>query len=91
MPYKIKQYTYDQANKLNVEIMPAKNPKKKIDVYKNGINIASVGASGYSDYPTYLQQNPKQAEAKRKAYKARHEKDRHKQGSNGFYADKLLW
>jgi hypothetical protein len=31
------------------------------------------------------------ADKKRKAYKTRHEKDRHKRGSAGFYADKILW
>jgi hypothetical protein len=31
------------------------------------------------------------ASMKRKAYKSRHEKDRHVVGSRGWYADKLLW
>jgi hypothetical protein len=31
------------------------------------------------------------ADRRRKAYKQRHEKDRHVRGSAGFYADKLLW
>jgi len=28
---------------------------------------------------------------RRKAYKIRHQKDRTVRGSNGYYADKLLW
>jgi hypothetical protein len=31
------------------------------------------------------------AKRRRKAYKMRHEKDRHKRGTAGFYADKILW
>jgi hypothetical protein len=31
------------------------------------------------------------AEKRRKLYKDRHDKDRKVKGSNGFYADKLLW
>jgi len=28
---------------------------------------------------------------KRAAYKKRHEKDRHRRGTPGFYADQILW
>jgi hypothetical protein len=31
------------------------------------------------------------AKKRQKAYKLRHNKDRHKRGSNGWYADQLLW
>jgi len=31
------------------------------------------------------------ADERRRLYKMRHEKDRNKVGSPGFYADKLLW
>ena len=78
MVYQIKQYSKDQAKIIGVEIKPSTNPRKKLDVYKHGEKIASIGASGYGDYPTYLQQDKQLAEIKRKSYKARHEKDRHK-------------
>ena len=55
MVYKIKDYSYQQAVKLGVEIKPSTNPKKKIDVYKNSKKIVSIGAMGYNDYPTYLE------------------------------------
>ena len=32
--YKITKYSYQQAKKLNVEIKPSSNKKKKIDVLK---------------------------------------------------------
>jgi hypothetical protein len=89
--YKIKDYSYKQAEKLGVKIKPSTNPKKKIDVFKNNEKIASIGAIGYKDYPTYLQEDKQIAEMKRKSYKARHEKDRNVKNSNGYFADKILW
>lgn len=91
MTYVIQPHTYEQAKRLGVTVKRSTNPKKKIDVFKDGKKVVSVGASGYGDYPTYLLQNKKLAEEKRKAYKARHEKDRKKIGSAGWYADQLLW
>lgn len=97
MPYKIKKYTYEQAKKLGVEVKASQTKGKKIDVYKEGEKIASIGALGMNDYPTYLEKEREglvekgTANRRRKAYKMRHEKDRHIKGSNGYYADKLLW
>lgn len=89
--YNIQPHTYEQAKRLGVTVKVSSNPKKKIDVFKDGKKVASVGASGYKDYPTYLREDKKLAEEKRKAYKARHERDRKKIGSAGWYADQLLW
>jgi len=93
MAYNIKPYSYQQAEKLGVTIKPSKTNGKKIDVFdKSGKKICSCGAIGYSDYPTYLQnEGLRVAELHRKAYKARHEKDRHIKGTAGYYADKILW
>lgn len=92
MGYTIKKYTQTKAKELGVKVAPSKVKGKKIDVFKDGKKVASVGAVGYKDYPTFLQEDGKEiANARRKAYKQRHEKDRHKRGSAGFYADKLLW
>ena len=44
MPYIIKSYTKTQARKLGVVVKPSKVKGKKIDVFKNGQKIASVGA-----------------------------------------------
>ena len=44
MSYKITNYSYNQAKKLNVEIKPSTNKKKKIDVFKDNKKIASIGA-----------------------------------------------
>lgn len=97
MAYRIKRYTFEQAKKLGVEVRPSKVKGKKIDVFKSGEKVASVGALGMNDYPTYLEKEKDglvaqgTATKRRKAYKMRHEKDRHIRGSKGFYADKLLW
>ena len=53
MSYLIKPYTKKQAEKLNVQVKPSRKKGKKIDVYKNGKKIASIGAAGMKDYPTY--------------------------------------
>ena len=95
--YSILPYSKKQAIKLGVLIKPSTNILKKIDVFKNGIKVASIGAIGMNDYPTYLEKEKKgyfekgYADKRRKLYKQRHEKDRHKVGSNGWYADKILW
>jgi len=95
--YKISNYTKAQARKLGVQVKPSTRKGKKIDVYKRGIKVASVGAIGYKDYPTYksLERSGKvargTAESRRRSYKARHSNDRFVRGSAGYYADKLLW
>lgn len=90
--YKITKYTTTKAKEIGVTVKPSKVKGKKIDVFKNGVKVASVGALGYMDYPTYwIKQGKKYADERRKLYKQRHEKDRHKVGSAGWYADKLLW
>lgn len=92
MSYRIKRHTLRQAEKLGVTVKPSKIKGKKIDVFKQGEKVASVGALGYSDYPSYIETHGLAfAEKRRKLYKQRHEKDRHKKGSAGYYADKLLW
>jgi len=90
--YQITNYTRSKAANLGVQVKHSSDPKKKIDVYKNGKKIASCGAVGYGDYPTYMKTHGKEYANKRRAlYKMRHEKDRHVVGSVGYYSDKLLW
>ena len=92
MTYKITSYTKDKANKLGVIVKPSKVKDKKIDVFKSGKKIATIGAKGYSDYPTYLKTKGKEyADERRRLYKIRHNKDRLEKNTNGYYADKLLW
>ena len=92
MSYQITRYTYQRARMIGVTVKPSTVKGKKIDVYKNGEKIASVGALGYADYPTFMREYGKEyADKKRRAYKMRHEKDRHVRWSRGWLADQLLW
>ena len=52
--YSILPYSYHQASLLGVEIYPSKHKGKKIDVYRNGKYLCSIGALGIGDYPTYM-------------------------------------
>jgi len=97
MSYVISRYTRTQAKKLGVQVKPSTRKGKKIDVFKNGKKVASIGASGMNDYPTYMRKEKQgkvekgTAERRRKLYKIRHKKDRNVSGTPGYYADKLLW
>ena len=73
--YIITNYSKKRAKDLGVQIKSSENKKKKIDVFKDKKKILGK----------------KEADKKRKAYKARHEKDRKVAGSNGYYADQILW
>jgi hypothetical protein len=89
--YRIKKYSKDQAKKLGVEIKPSTATNKKIDVFKDGVKVATIGNIRYKDFPTYLEENKELAEQRRRLYKIRHKKDLNTVNSNGWYADKILW
>ena len=90
--YTITNYTKNKAKKLGVEVKRSANKNKKLDVFKNGKKIASVGAIGYKDYPTYMLENGKEfANKRRSLYQQRHKGENKKIGSNGYYAWELLW
>ena len=92
MTYEIKPRQRANAKKLGVEIKPSNNKKKKVDVFKDGKKIASIGGAGYGDYATFIKEKGKEfADKRRRLYKIRHEKTRKKIGSNSYYADKILW
>ena len=93
MAYTITKYTRDKAKKLGVVVKPSSVKGKKIDVFnKKGEKLVSIGALGMGDYPTFIKEKGKDyANVRRRLYKDRHEKDRHKRGTAGYYADQLLW
>ena len=91
-PYTITDYSIKQAKKLGVELRQSSNPKKKIDVYKGDKKVASIGAMGYGDFPTFTKTMGKTyAEERRRLYKIRHNKTRKIVGSNSYWAWKILW
>ncbi len=98
--YKIKKLQEQKAKKLGVSIKPSTLKNKKLDVFKDGKKIASIGGvrkSGepYNDYATYIKSvGKKEADKKRKNYLSRHSKEpKTKNGkkTNSYYADKILW
>ena len=90
--YSITNYTQKQAKKLGVVVKPSRNPTKKLNVYKNNKKMASIGAYGMSNFPTYMKtRGVSYAKKRRRLYKMRHEKDRHTKWSRGWLSDKLLW
>ena len=89
--YKIKQYSYDQAKKLGIDIKPSMNPSKKIDIYKNNIFLYSIGDINYNDYPTYLETKGETfANSRRRLYRMRHKRD-DVPNTKGWYSLRLLW
>lgn len=89
--YRIKPYSIRQANKIGVKIRPSTRPGKKLDVYKNGVKVASIGARGYLDFPTYLEKyGATIANTRRKLYHLRHKYNK-VPGTPGYYAAKILW
>ena len=66
--------------------------KIKTFTHENNQYILSIGAKGYKDYPTYLEEKGKDyADNRRRLYKIRHNKDRQVLGSAGYYSDRILW
>lgn len=96
MSYQISKRTYERAKAIGVEVKPSQTKGKKIDVFKGGKKVASVGAIDYADYHIYMAKEKRgqvdegTANRRKRAYKARH-LDRKKKGTPSYYADQLLW
>ena len=86
--YEISPATYKAAKYYNLDIYPSEKRFKKIDVYRGGLYVGSVGDIRYKDYHIYLKENGKQvAEERRRLYHIRHPKDTFKER----LAKLLLW
>ena len=92
--YLITEHSYRKAKELGVELKPAENKHKKIDVFKNGKYITTIGSKNYKDFGTYLAMEergevPKgYAIERRRLYKQRH---KYAKGDAGFFANRILW
>ena len=90
--YFITPYTQQQAKKIGVSVKPSRKVDKKLDVFRGGDFIGSIGTKGMGDYPTYLRTEGKEyADERRKLYKKRHQNNRMKKWSKGWLSDNLLW
>ena len=87
--YQITEYSYRKAKDLGVDIYPSKRKYKKIDVFKNGKYLASIGDNRYMDFPSILAKEGREtAEKHRKLYHARHCNN---DGIAGRLALAILW
>ena len=90
--YSIKNYTFHKAKIYGLTVKSSMKKGKKIDVYKNGEYIASIGSIDYSDYPTYLQTHNKEyADNRKRLYRCRHSKDSLIKMTPGWLSYNLLW
>ena len=95
--YRVKTGQRLAARRLGVAIRPSTVKGKKLDVYKNGIQVASIGDIQYGDYWTYVQDEkynraPKGTAAqRRRLYKVRNANECAAKGTVGFFACRILW
>ena len=91
MVYKITLYSYKKAEENDLNIVPSTKKNKKIDVYKNGEYIASIGDKRYKSYPDYIKNDGKTyADARRKLYYKRHNANSSKYSADNL-AKLILW
>ena len=89
--YVITSYTRRRARELGVQVRVSNKKGKKIDVYKDGAFVVSIGSLGMGDYPSYLKSHGASlARARQRSYLAR-SRAHTRPGSAGYYARKLLW
>ena len=71
--YQITAYTKKRAKEIGVSVKPSTRKNKKLDVFKDGEKVASIGDTRYLDYPTYQKRFGKEvADERRRLYHARH-------------------
>ena len=73
--YVITPHTKRMAKQIGVEVRPSTRKNKKLDVYKDGKHIATIGDTAYGDYGSYLEEKGKTyADERRRLYHVRHTK-----------------
>jgi len=73
------------AARIGVTVKPSRVKGKKLDVYKGGKKVASIGDIAYSDF---LRHGDRSRQAN---YLSRHAVTRKKKGSPSYYAAQILW
>ena len=89
--YSITAYTFAKAKQYGLVVRPSSFKHKKIDVYREGFKIGSVGDDRYSDYPTMASTDPQYAEKRRQLYHKRHKPELSAKYSPNWLAGHLLW
>ena len=86
--YPIKPFQLQQAKKIGVMIKPSSRGNYKLDVFKDGEYLTSIGDRRYRDYATYMEEKGKAyADERRRLYKLRHKNE----GVRGMLASTILW
>jgi hypothetical protein len=86
--YQITDYTKRKAKEIGVIVKPSTRKNKKLDVFKDGEKVASIGDTRYLDYPNYIKRYGKEvADERRRLYHARHTR----KTSNEKLSKHLLW
>jgi hypothetical protein len=90
--YHIRPYTHLLAKKVGVTLKPSTKRNYKIDIYKDGVYLTSIGDKRYEDYLSYVENvGYDYANRRRELYLKRHKKDSQVEGSKGYYASRILW
>ena len=86
--YEISKQTYRIAKHYGLDIYPSKKLNKKLDVFKDGKYLCSIGDSRYKDFHIYLKENGKAfAEERARLFYMRHKKGTLKENLSKI----LLW
>lgn len=86
--YTITDYTKRRAKELGLTVAVSKKKGKKLDVFKEGELIASIGDTRYKDFPTFaLEDGQEVANERQRLYRLRHKKNT----LNELLALYLLW
>ncbi len=73
----------ERAKRLGYTVKASTNKNKKLDVFKYGVKVASIGDIRYEDYLTH--RDPK----RRELYHKRH--GNYPPGTPGWLAGEILW
>ena len=74
--YEISKQTYKIAKQYGLDIYPSEKTHKKIDVFKDGKYLCSIGDNRYKDFHIYLKENGKAyAEERARLFYMRHKQD----------------
>jgi len=73
------------AKKIGVTVKKSTRAGKKLDVFKDGKKVASIGSTAYYDYTIHGDKD------RQRAYRARFAKTMNKVGTPSYYSAKILW
>jgi O-glycosyl hydrolase len=86
--YAIKPQQVAQAKKLGLTIKPSTKGNFKVDVFRDGKYVTSIGHKDYKDYATYLEEYGKTyADERKRLYYLRHRNE----GVRGELSKLILW